>query len=173
MNESDLTTRIASGDKEALREAYELCSRELYMFARALTNRNLSDAEDVLQECFVRVWERRRHLGSVRNLRAYLFTTLRNVYLNFARSESREMKRRAESAGLVVTGPPDDPVAAERLDQALDTLPEEQRQVVVLKVWGGLTLAEIAGVLDESENTVASRYRYGLNKLRKLLGDVL
>jgi RNA polymerase sigma-70 factor (ECF subfamily) len=172
MNDRDITARIASGDKGALREAYDLCARELFMFARALTNGNLSDAEDVLQECFIRLWEGRRHLASVRNIRAYLYTTLRNAYLNFVRTESREMRRRADNAGLIVAGPPDDPVRAKELDEALGSLPEEQRQVIVLKVWGELTLAEIAGVLGESENTVASRYRYGLNKLRKLLGDV-
>lgn len=172
MNDSDLTARIASGDRGALREAYDLCARELFMFARALTNGNLSDAEDVLQECFIRVWEGRGAPRAIRNIRAYLFTTVRNVYLNLVRRELREMKRRADSAGLIVAGPPNDPIEAEKLDRALAWLPEEQRQVVVLKVWGGLTLAEIAGVLDESQNTVASRYRYGLNKLRKSLGDV-
>jgi len=57
---------------------------------------------------------------------------------------------------------------------ALQRLPEEQREVVVLHVWGALTFLEIAEALDTSPNTVASRYRYGLTKLRdtlKPLGD--
>jgi RNA polymerase sigma-70 factor (ECF subfamily) len=174
MNDSDLTTRIATGDKGALREAYDLCGRDMLLFARALTNGNLPDAEDCLQECFIRVWEGRRHLAEVRNIRAYLFTTLRNVFLNHQRAEAREMRRRADRAempGLVLAGPADERIEPARLDKALTALPLEQRQVVILKVWGGLTLAEIAGVLDEPENTVASRYRYGLDKLRRLLGD--
>lgn len=51
-------------------------------------------------------------------------------------------------------------------------LPPEQREVVFLKVWTGLTFAEIADVLATSANTAASRYRYGIEKLRRDLKDV-
>ena len=50
-------------------------------------------------------------------------------------------------------------------------LPEEQREVVVLRIWGEMTLAEVALVLDVPENTVASRYRYALNRMRALLKE--
>jgi RNA polymerase sigma-70 factor (ECF subfamily) len=55
--------------------------------------------------------------------------------------------------------------------EALQALPEEQREVVVLKVYDQLTFAEIGRTVRASVNTVASRYRYGLQKLRKVLGD--
>jgi RNA polymerase sigma-70 factor, ECF subfamily len=54
------------------------------------------------------------------------------------------------------------------LQSALRVLPEEQREVVVLRIWGQLTFDEIAGVVDISPNTAASRYRYGLMKLKEV-----
>jgi len=171
MNSGDRAIRLASGDKVALREIYQECKRELFLFARTLANGNSADAEDLLQESLLRVWEARRYLAGVRDVRAYLFTTLRNVFLNSVRRESREARRRAEHPnmpGLIIQGPPDDPVAPEELNKALKSLPEEQKQVVVLKIWGELTFAEIASVLDVPEKTAASRYRYGLLKLKNL-----
>jgi RNA polymerase sigma-70 factor (ECF subfamily) len=173
MNNSDLASRAASGDKAALRQMYEQCRRELFLFARSLANGNLADAEDVLQESLLRVWEARRDLAGVRNVRAYLFTTLRNVFLNFARRESREARKRAEhptAPDFFDTRPPDETIEVNRLNEALASLPEEQRQVVVLKIWGELTFAEIGGVLNVPEKTAASRYRYAIQKLKGLLG---
>ena len=138
------------------------------MFALTLTRGNQADAEDALQECFVRMWENRSKLSSVGFLRGYLFRMLRNIFLNMRRTESREMERRSR---LVVEGPSDSDVDAEAIDDALTELPEEQRQVVVLKVWGRLTLAQVGEALGISPNTVASRYRYALDKLRQQLGD--
>ena len=60
-------------------------------------------------------------------------------------------------------------VDVEGVERALGELPGEQREVVVLKIWAGLTFSQIAEALGESANTVASRYRYGLEKLAVLL----
>ncbi|HYG34785.1 MAG TPA: sigma-70 family RNA polymerase sigma factor, partial [Clostridia bacterium] len=62
---------------------------------------------------------------------------------------------------------------AQLIQEAMNRLPEIYREVVTLKVWGGLTFAEIADSLDISPNTAASRYRYGLEELRKLTKAVL
>jgi RNA polymerase sigma-70 factor (ECF subfamily) len=61
---------------------------------------------------------------------------------------------------------------ARLLQTALGRLPAEQRQVVTLKIWGGLTFAEIAGALDIPANTAASRYRYALEELRKWTKEI-
>lgn len=76
-----------------------------------------------------------------------------------------------EGLAAAVPGPPPEtpPPGAERLEGVLRDLPPEQREVVSLKVDGGLTFAEIAGVLDISANTAASRYRYALERLRAAL----
>jgi RNA polymerase sigma-70 factor (ECF subfamily) len=58
----------------------------------------------------------------------------------------------------------------EEVERALAGLPVEQREVVVLRIWGGLAFGEIAGVVGERTNTVAGRYRYGMEKLAGMLG---
>ena len=58
---------------------------------------------------------------------------------------------------------------AASMQAALAQLPTAQREVIVLKIWGELTFAQIAQALDESINTIASRYRYGLEAMRRLL----
>jgi len=168
MDEKALTTRIADGDKTALREAYDAFGREMYMFALTLTKGNEPNAEDILQECFVRVWENRRKLEAVQSLKGYLFRMLRNIFLNLKRTEDREMKRRSQ---LIVEAPSDSDIDIEALNREIDGLPEEQRQVLVLRIWGEMTLAQTAEVLGIPENTASSRYRYALNKLRDGLGD--
>ncbi|MEW6357212.1 MAG: RNA polymerase sigma factor [Planctomycetota bacterium] len=168
MDETMLAQSIASGDKVALRNAYETYGREMYMFALTLTKGNGADADDVLQDCFVRLWENRGKLVSVNSLRGYLFKMVRNIFLNLRRGESREIERRSR---LIAEGPSDSEVDVEAINNALSALPEEQRQVVVLRIWGRLTLAEAAEALGIPSNTVASRYRYALDKLRQQLGD--
>ena len=173
MNPHELPRRIAAGERDALGEAYELYQRKGLLFARTLTSGNSGDAEDLLEECFVRLWERRAQLSKVENLAAYLFTMLRHVFLNRARAAARERQRLvawAESSGLIVEGPADAEFSHGQVSAALAALPDEQRQVVVLKIWGELTFAEVAAVLELSQNTAASRYRRGLERLRRLLG---
>lgn len=175
MDDRTLTTEIAAGDRTALRAAYETYGRDLFLFALTLTKGNEADAEDVLQECFVRAWESRSRLAAVGSLRRYLFTVTRNVFLNLRRTETREQRRRIEGAGrssLIVKGPPGSEMDMERINRALQNLPEDQKEIVVLRIWGRLTSAEAAQVVGVSENTASSRYRYALEKLRNQLGDM-
>lgn len=100
--------------------------------------------------------------------RAYLFACVRNAVLNDVKERVRHVELEPDSAWFI---PPDRDHSAERnVRRALQSLPEDQRQTVVLHIWGELTFAEIAEVLNVSPNTAASRYRYALEKLRELVG---
>lgn len=98
------------------------------------------------------------------DVRAYLFTTARHIALDILRRRKREQKH-AETTEESVQNPNDD------LQSLMQTLPLEQREVVALKVFQEMTFAEIAVVVRASPNTVASRYRYGIEKLRQLLRE--
>jgi RNA polymerase sigma-70 factor (ECF subfamily) len=121
----------------------------------------------------------RASLAQVEDLGAYLFASLRHAAARRwqRRSREREASRAAGSArGYAVPRPtlggaedPRDPRS--RLDRALATLPHEQREVVALKIDGGLTFAQIGAVLGVSPNTAASRYRYALGRLRTSLEE--
>ncbi|MDR2845004.1 MAG: sigma-70 family RNA polymerase sigma factor [Puniceicoccales bacterium] len=133
--------------------------------------RSQADAEDVLQDAFIRFWRHQRHLPG--DPAALLVTSIRRAALDRIRRETRRSNR--EQASLILDGDPIswfEPATGEQdqiLQNALEQLPDAQRQVVALKIWGELTFEEIGQQLDCSPNTAASRYRYALTKLRETL----
>ncbi|HKB89891.1 MAG TPA: sigma-70 family RNA polymerase sigma factor [Opitutaceae bacterium] len=145
----------------------------LLLCARQWT-RSLADAEDVVQEAFVRFWRNQKRLGG--EPFPLLMVSVRRAAIDLARSNGRRTRREEKSGELL-------PDMAEPLfetesegderrieiEAALRSLPVEQREVLVLKIWGELTLEQIAGQLDISPSTAASRYRYALTHLRKQL----
>ncbi len=111
-------------------------------------------------------------LGHVDNLPAYLFTALRRAATRRAVRQKREpVTSNSDPLDVIseVDLPQNENPRSERLDRALQALPDQQREVVVLRIEGELTFAEIGRVLGVSSNTVASRYRYALEKLRASL----
>ena len=125
-----------------------------------------SHAQDAVHKVFMELIERRA-LANVSDKVAYIFTCVRNAVLAECRRRSRSTPLYENSAWFQ---PPERDFAEERsLRRALLLLPEEQRHAVILHVWGELTFAQIGKVLSVSPNTAASRYRYGVAKLRDLL----
>jgi RNA polymerase sigma-70 factor (ECF subfamily) len=166
MNTDPQSARSESDWKQWFAEngtRFLLCARQW--------TRSKTDAEDVLQEAFVRFWRHQRHLPG--DPSALLITSIRRAALDQIRRESRRINREQES--LILEGEPvswfepSDNTEQQRLANALEALPDAQRQVVALKIWGELTFDEIARQLGTSLNTVASRYRYALTKLREVL----
>ena len=127
--------------------------------------------EDAVQDVFVALVRARRDLAEVGNLRAYLFAALRRACANRAGRRIRGRALPIESVPEPTAAEPPEAGRSDRLGRALLALPPEQREVVALKIDGGLTFAEVAAVLGVSPNTAASRYRYALERLRAALGD--
>jgi RNA polymerase sigma-70 factor (ECF subfamily) len=132
-----------------------------------------SDAEDVLQEVFCRLVRYSARLRFVQRPRVFIFRVARNEANRFLHAKIQSDKAVhstmpfADSFRGSYAGP-DEPT--ERLvAEALARIPDDQREVVILKVFEGLTFREVAAVCRESIPTVASRYRYGIDKLRGLL----
>ncbi len=138
----------------------------LLLFARQWT-RSAADAEDVVQEAFVRFWRKQHNIDN----RPLLYAAVRSIALDFLRRDSRRARR--ESDVVSETEQSVQPTFAieneseQALAAAVDCLPSEQREVLVMKIWNELTFAEIANVLGISQNTAASRYRYALVALKK------
>jgi RNA polymerase sigma-70 factor (ECF subfamily) len=130
------------------------------------------DAEDVVQEVFMGLYRTRGSIRRVRDLSAYLFSSLRHAALR--RAQRRE-RRQVVPLPDVQPGPSQRaPLSAERageLEAAVAALPVEQRQVIALKIDGELTFAQIGEVLGINPNTAASRYRYALAKLHAALAE--
>lgn len=132
-----------------------------------------ADAEDVVQTAFVRFW---KHADQARDPLAYLYRTVRNTAMNHHRSTSR--RRQHEDAAAqqptrrepLFTDPADRAEQAELGEQvatALNTLPIEQREVVVMRVWGQLSFEAIGEAVQAPARTAQSRYRYGIDALRR------
>jgi RNA polymerase sigma-70 factor (ECF subfamily) len=121
-------------------------------------------SEDIVQRSFLELAGGRRHPLEAR---PYLFRMVRNAALNHHRDHARETNLPDEEPwfDLATSG------VAEELDlrRALTALPEEQRAVVLLHLWGGLSFRELAAALDIPANTAASRYRYALAALKRTL----
>lgn len=137
----------------------------LLLFARQ-QSRSLADAEDILQDAMVQVWGKRELFPRVDS--GLLFMQIRRVAIDRARRDKRREDRETEFAGAEETGyfETAEPGRGLDLEQALRTLPHEQQEVLVLKIWGDQSFEAIGKVLDISPNTAASRYRYGLERLR-------
>jgi RNA polymerase sigma-70 factor (ECF subfamily) len=133
------------------------------------------DAEDVLQETFCRFARYAVRWRFVRDPQAFVFRVARNEVNRFLK---RKLRRRVEEK-MILSGAaggftaafiaPEDRLLAALLRSA-DNLPAEQKEVVFLKVFDGMTFKEIGSVCGVSSNTAASRYRYGIEKLREAAG---
>jgi RNA polymerase sigma-70 factor (ECF subfamily) len=163
-----LAERIDAGDVSALGAIYDAYAGAVYRHALSLL-RSPADAEDVLQEVFLKLVSRRG--GPIRDLKAYLLTAARHQAILVIRRRAREVETDTAAGHVSAAASPDAAIDAEAVRGALERLSAAQREVVVLKVYEQMTFAEIGRRLRASVNTVASRYRYGLEKLRQVLGE--
>ena len=156
-----------------LEELYDEHAQALYAFSLELT-RNEADTKDVLQGIFARLAREPAILRGVRNARAYLLRLAHNAAVDLMRRRAtREKYAHAFSEEAPSLFEPaatsDDEAFRAALGEALGQLPPDQRTVVHLRLWEGFKFEEIAESLGVSLNTAASRYRYGIDKLRQRL----
>jgi RNA polymerase sigma-70 factor (ECF subfamily) len=156
-----------------LARLYDDHAQALFAFLLNLT-RNEIDAKDLLQDLFVKLAKQPALLEGVRDERAFLIRLVHNLAIDLMRrrhTREKNYERLADETASIFA-PSADPDGQEfraALTEALGELPFEQRAVVHLKLLEGLTFEAIAEALDLSPNTAASRYRYGLDKLRERL----
>ena len=156
-----------------LERLYDEHAQSLFAFLLHFT-RDMNDTRDLLQEIFIRLARHPDLLRDARDERAFLIRLAHNVVIDLIRCRGTRQKQ-AERFGLepvslfAPTNDPDASAFRTAVESALDELPAEQRIVLQLKLWEGLTFEQIADALDISANTAASRYRYGLDKLRERL----
>lgn len=141
---------------------------KLLLFARQQA-RNPDDAEDLVQEAFVRIWRLYGHTGEVAP--GLVYRAIRRLAIDWARSIDRRVIREQKTYELSPLSSSfeynlENEERQNALLRSVDRLPKEQKEVLTLKIWSELTFDEIARTLDLSLNTVASRYRYALQKLK-------
>lgn len=163
---------LAAGDSTVLDMIWTTYSSDMLGYLVSLHG-SLHEAEDSLQEVFVALVRKRETVAKAHKLKPYLYRMARNIALNRIRKNQRRRDRdRASAVWLELEGEQEAPDSRSReIEAALATLPEKQRSVVVLKFFRAKTFPEIGEMLGISENTAGSRYRYGMKKLRGLLGE--
>lgn len=182
VSDPELIARIADGDARALEVLYDRYARVIYSFAvRIVSDPQL--AEEILQEVFFRVWQQG---GGFRANRGSLITWMLSITHNLSIDEVRKRNRRPQKADSEDTDLVFGAMADERIDieeevwlsgvrtaitAALDQIPAEQRSVIELAYFRGLTQREIAETLGQPLGTVKTRMRLGLQKLREQLGN--
>ncbi len=139
-------------------------SADLLLYGRAL-GLGASESEDILQETFVALLKLKE---APDNPAHYCVRAFRNRAINFKRGLWRRLARELESVRWFEPTPTRGCLESEA-QRALANLPAEQREVIVLKIWHEMTYDAIGAALDLSPNTVAGRYRYGMQKLKTLL----
>ena len=137
----------------------------LVLYARQLLS--AARAEDVVQDVFISLLT---HRTAPDNVKAWLFRCVRNAAISELRSRRRRRRREQTAAGRrgeCFHADPSVPIDAKAAAEALAHLPSEQREIVVLRIWADLTLAEIAAIVRVPTTTVFRRYRQGLADVRQ------
>jgi RNA polymerase sigma-70 factor, ECF subfamily len=145
---------------------YETKAAELILYGRAL-GLGHGEAEDVLQETFIALLKMQTEPD---NALHYCIRGFRNRALNYKRNLFRRLTRELESKRWFERSETETPQERAAM-HCLTKLPPEQREVIVLKIWHEHTFDEIGALLELSPNTVAGRYRYGMEKLRVCLKE--
>ena len=168
-----LVFRCKQGSTEALRRIYEKYRDYLLILAIALCH-DVSLGEDAVHDVFVGFAERLERFELTGSLRAYLSVCVANRIRDLMKNKQQRITSLEQDCSAVAEI--NEPACAiecneqlQRLSSALAKLPDEQREVIGLHIYGQMRFKAIGKSLGVSVNTVKGRYRYGLNKLRSIL----
>ncbi len=181
---SSLPATSLSPSTQAWRDWLAENGPRLILFARQQT-RSAEDAEDIVQDALVKLVEKLEageFVGGQEAWIPYLFTAIRRLAIDLGRRDDRRKRREDVVGGEVESDQKEafhpwfesessDDETRQLLEAGLKELPPKFAEVVVMKVWGERTFAEIGEALEISPNTAASRYRYGLEALKKKLSS--
>ncbi len=177
-----LAERIRDGEERAFRELFDALYDPLLRFAHSLV-RDAATAEDLVQEAFVRLWDRRDTFVPGQPLRAYLYRTVRNLSLNHLRDDQNR-QRLLDDVSIVGSGAvpaavvaPHDRVAGlelgAELTRLIDALPPRQREALTLSRVQGLSHDEAAAVMGCAPRTVNNHLVAALSFLRRQITGAL
>lgn len=155
--------RIAKCDRDALASLYQSTRTSVYAYALSIL-KNASDAQDILHDCFVTIWNNAGNYHSQEKPMAWIITITRNLCYNKLQQEKRYI---SADEGFRPHNPDLDPDSVLLLRSCMQALTAEERQIVVLHAVSGCSFREIAGLLQLKTQTVASKYHRALQKLRE------
>ena len=172
--ESLSVQEVWDGDETVFNQLFRQHFRALSFFAHSIIGEELY-AQDIVQECFIKVWNRRHQLKDVSELKPYLYAAVKNDCINHLRSQSvRDKKQQAyvdRESDHVVGAVDVDMIRAESirmLNDRIEQLPEKMREVVRLYYFEGKSSGEIGRLLKKNPDTVQHQRKTALRLLRNL-----
>lgn len=176
-DEMNWAQALRHGDEAAYDAVFRQWYEPLCHYACRLADGDMDEAEDLVQQAFVKLWEYRNQLQVTWSLKAYLYKTVHNACLNRLRSRAVQSKYLEFNAQQLETmhTPPDDtsPELLERFQRAMDALPPQCRHIFELSRFEALKYREIAEQLGISIKTVETQMGKALRVLRLQLADYL
>ena len=177
-DEAALIRALAAGDRPAYTRLYAIYLDSLYQYIFLFTG-NKEISEEIVQDVFLKIWERRTRLGEITSFRAYLFRAAKNHLINHIRREQVRTKafgylqRQWESSpnGQDTGHQVDYRQTHALLRKAIGRLPKKRRLVFLLSAEDGLTLDEIAGRMGISKNVVKKQLYEGYDFIRTYLAE--
>jgi RNA polymerase sigma-70 factor, ECF subfamily len=171
--EEQLVQRAINGDRDAFTQIYDLHFDKIYRYIYVKL-RSQAEAEDLTQDVFIKAYEG-IHSYKWRDLpfTAWLFKIAHNRVIDYVRKSSKEKKASLDEAGAIASGDPvyitEQNFEVYQLKNALEKLPDAQREVATLRFISELSIAEVAHTLGKSEGTVKALQFNAIASLRKLL----
>ncbi len=172
MDEKEIKQLLAADAPEGVARIYDFAGQELYGYLVGLTG-STHDGEELLHDLFIRIVDKQEKLAAAVNLKAYLFRMAANLAYDRLRYKQKQAHG-LEDYAVILEADETNEISGEeqsKLNRALAALPQEQREAVVMKFFMKKTFGEIAALRGCSENTIVSRYRYALQKLKAFMED--
>lgn len=172
--DTDLVARIARRDGVALALLYDRYSSAALALAARVTGDRM-EAEDALQNAFVRLWSEAGRFDPARgSVSTWLLSSVRHAAIDRVRRREthRQAAERAARVAPTSAAPTDAPPSKDersRMGRAVESLPSDQREVIELAYFEGLTQTQIAEKVGQPLGTVKTRIRLGMNRLRQAL----
>tara|TARA_R110002124_G_scaffold204461_2_gene370847 strand:- start:498 stop:1088 length:591 start_codon:yes stop_codon:yes gene_type:complete len=166
--------QLINGEKDALGFLFDIYSNDMYLYGYRI-HANKEIVKDAIQDVFVDLWEYRKNLAHVENVKFYLLKCLRNSLLKqIEKPNLLELNQISDSFGAFpaidynIVLEEEERSTKYRIERMLGELSNREREIISLKYYSGLKITEIANVLELKDQTVANTLQNALGKLRKL-----
>jgi RNA polymerase sigma-70 factor (ECF subfamily) len=177
MEDKELIQKYFAGDEASFQDLVKRYVKPIYNFVHSSV-RDSQQAEDITQDVFIKVWTHLKRFDSAKNFKVWIYTIARNSVFDFLRKKKTVpfsfLEKEDEVYDVPDLGPLPDKILAladsgEKLDAALQKIPVNYREVLILYYQNGFNFREIAEILKTSANTIKSRHLRALAMLKKLL----
>lgn len=163
--------KFQSGEIESFADIYEEFFEKIYRYVYFRVQHK-ETAEDLVSNIFFKVSQNLKRFDSSKaRFSTWIYTVARNTIIDHWKTEKRfDDLNRAENLAVTKSTDIDSVMQLEKIQAFLDTLPQNSKDIIIMRVWDGLSHAEIAAVMNQSEDSIKMTYSRSLKKIRERFG---